>query len=128
MMRMATCQRVLCCRMCISTVADSGTIEKRNTFGRKGPATDNAASLHNERNALTIKGDKITVVCTQIAGLVARRIVCWSGVGDDLERGERFGLIKFSSRTDILMPNNVELAVKIGDRVVGGETIIARIK
>lgn len=107
----------------------AGTIEKAEHIpGRKGPATDNAASLHNERNALTIKGEKITVVCTQIAGLVARRIVCWNGVGDELERGERFGLIKFSSRTDILMPNNVELAVKIGDRVVGGETVIARIK
>lgn len=107
----------------------SGVIEKAEYIpGKKGPATDNAASLYNERNALTIKGDKITVVCTQIAGIVARRIVCWNKAGDELERGQRFGLIKFSSRTDILMPNNVELAVKIGDRVVGGETVIAKIQ
>jgi phosphatidylserine decarboxylase len=107
----------------------AGVIEKAEYVkGKKGPATSNESSLFNERNSLTIRGEKITVVCTQIAGLVARRIVCWNGVGDELEKGQRFGLIKFSSRTDILMPNIVELQVKIGDRVVGGETIIARIK
>jgi phosphatidylserine decarboxylase len=70
----------------------------------------------------------MTVVCTQIAGIVARRIVCWNKLGDDLEIGQKYGLIKFSSRTDLLMPENVEVLVKIGDRVVGGETIIARLK
>jgi phosphatidylserine decarboxylase len=95
--------------------------------GRKSPATSNNASLVNERNALTIENDKISVVCTQIAGILARRIVCWKTEGDKLEKGERFGLIKFSSRTDIKMPVNVELMVKIGDRVRGGETIIARV-
>jgi phosphatidylserine decarboxylase len=96
--------------------------------GKKNPATSDEASLVNERNALTIEGEKMTVVCTQIAGIVARRIVCWSKAGDNLELGEKFGLIKFSSRTDLLMPNEVEVLVKVGDRVVGGETIIARLK
>jgi phosphatidylserine decarboxylase len=95
--------------------------------GKKSPATSNEASLINERNSLTIEGEKMTVVCTQIAGIVARRIVCWSKTGDNLELGEKFGLIKFSSRTDLLMPNEVEVLVKVGDRVTGGETIIARL-
>lgn len=95
--------------------------------GKKNPATSNSASLVNERNSLTIEGEKMTVVCTQIAGIVARRIVCWSKKGDNLELGEKFGLIKFSSRTDLLMPKNVEVLVGIGDRVVGGETIIAKL-
>ena len=95
--------------------------------GKKNPATSNEASLVNERNSLTIEGEKMTVVCTQIAGIVARRIVCWSKTGDNLELGEKFGLIKFSSRTDLLMPNEVEVLVKVGDRVVGGETVVARL-
>ena len=95
--------------------------------GKKNPATSDRASLINERNSLTIEGEKMTVVCTQIAGIVARRIVCWSKEGDQLELGEKFGFIKFSSRTDLLMPKNVEIAVQIGDRVVGGETIIGRL-
>jgi len=94
--------------------------------GRKGPATSNDASFVNERNSLTIENSDLTVVCTQIAGILARRIVCWPKTGDKLERGEKFGLIKFGSRTDLLMPHSVEVAVKLGDRVVGGETIIAR--
>jgi phosphatidylserine decarboxylase len=65
-------------------------------------------------------------VCTQIAGILARRIVCWNREGDVLRRGERFGLIKFGSRTDLLMPNSVEILVKVGDRVRGGESMIGR--
>lgn len=96
-------------------------------FGKKMPATSDNASLINERNSLLIEGEKITVVCTQIAGIVARRIVCWSKVGDYLERGQLFGLIKFSSRTDLQMPANVDVLVKVDDKVKGGETIVARI-
>lgn len=95
--------------------------------GKKAPATSDEASFSNERNSLTIENDKMTVVCTQIAGIVARRIVCWRKQGDKLALGEKFGLIKFSSRTDLLMPKTVEVLVKIGDRVVGGETIIAKL-
>ena len=95
--------------------------------GKKAPATSNEASQTNERNALTIEGERMTVVCTQIVGILARRIVCRSKIGDTLERGEKFGLIKFGSRTDLLMPKNVDVLVKVGDRVKGGETIIAKL-
>jgi len=97
------------------------------TPGKKLPATSNNASFVNERNSLLITSGETRVECTQIAGILARRIVCWPRTGDNLDRGQRFGLIKFSSRTDLLMPAGVSLAVKIGDRVKGGETIIARL-
>jgi phosphatidylserine decarboxylase len=95
--------------------------------GKKLPATKNEASFVNERNSLTIENNEMTVVCTQIAGILARRIVCRAKEGDNLTIGERFGLIKFSSRTDLLMPANVNLEVKTGDKVKGGVTIIGRI-
>ena len=93
--------------------------------GKKVPATRDEASWVNERNSITIVGEKMTVVCTQIAGILARRIVCWNKVGDELDLGQKYGLIKFSSRTDLLMPHAVDVKVAIGDRVVGGETVIA---
>lgn len=105
----------------------TGKIKKIDyIYGKKNPATSNNASLVNERNSLEIEGEKMTVVCTQIAGILARRIVCWSKPGDNLSLGEKFGLIKFSSRTDLLMPKNVKILVEIGDKVKGGETIIAK--
>jgi phosphatidylserine decarboxylase len=90
-------------------------------------ATNEKASLVNEQNALTIQGEKITVVCKQIAGILARRIVVWRGKGDNLALGERFGMIKFSSRTDLILPHNVQVIVAKGDRVRGGTTVIGRI-
>jgi len=90
-------------------------------------ATNEQASVVNEQNALTIQGEKITVVCKQIAGILARRIVCWKHTGDRLNLGERFGMIKFSSRTDVLLPANVKVTVAEGDRVRGGITVIGRI-
>ena len=89
-------------------------------------ATSDNASLVNEQNALTIKGERMTVVCKQIAGVLARRIVCWKRPGDSLELGERFGLIKFGSRTDLIMPPEVEVLVRVGERVSGGVTVIGR--
>lgn len=91
-------------------------------------ATDKRARLENEQNMLTIEGKELTVKCTQIAGILARRIVCWKKVGERVECGERFGMIKFGSRTDLLMPATVEVAVKEGMKVRGGVTIIGRIK
>lgn len=95
--------------------------------GRKGPATSNEASFTNERNSITIQDGRTTVICTQIAGILARRIVCWKKQGDEVELGEKFGLIKFGSRTDVKLPAGTAVTVKIGDRVTGGETIIARL-
>ena len=97
------------------------------TKGKFLMATSKDASLVNEQNALTIRGEKVTVVCKQIAGILARRIVCWKQVGDEVQLGERFGLIKFSSRTDLILPVNVEVLVTEGMRVRGGTTIIGRV-
>jgi phosphatidylserine decarboxylase len=90
-------------------------------------ATNENASSVNEQNALVIQGEKATVVCKQIAGILARRIVCWTRKGDNLALGERFGMIKFSSRTDVILPANVTVTVKEGSRVCGGVTIIGQI-
>lgn len=98
------------------------------TKGKFLMATDDKASLVNEQNALTIQGSRITVVCKQIAGILARRIVCWKEQGERVELGERFGLIKFSSRTDVILPENVEVLVSTGMRVQGGTTVIGRIR
>ena len=95
--------------------------------GRKTPAMSDEASMVNERNSLTIVGENMTVVCTQIAGILARRIVCWKKAGDTVELGEKFGLIKFGSRTDVTVPAGASIKVNVGDRVVGGETIIAEL-
>jgi len=91
-------------------------------------ATDERARDVNEQNTLTIEGSDIRVKCSQIAGILARRIVCWKREGDRVELGERFGMIKFGSRTDVLLPSNVEVVAKKGMRVRGGVTIIGRIR
>jgi phosphatidylserine decarboxylase len=98
------------------------------TKGRFLIATREEASVVNEQNALTIRGDRMTVVCKQIAGVLARRIVCWKQKGERVNLGERFGLIKFSSRTDLVLPPEVEISVRIGDRVRGGVTVIGRLR
>lgn len=98
------------------------------TRGKFLMATNKNASLVNEQNALTIRGDQITVVCKQIAGILARRIICWKHAGERVSLGERFGLIKFSSRTDILLPPQVEVLINEGARVRGGVTVIGRIR
>ena len=98
------------------------------TKGRFMIATRNEASLVNEQNSLTIRGPRVTVVCKQIAGVLARRIVCWSKPGDRLALGERFGLIKFSSRTDLILPPEVEVTTQVGERVRGGVTIVGRLR
>ncbi|MAB86292.1 MAG: phosphatidylserine decarboxylase family protein [Rhodobacteraceae bacterium] len=86
------------------------------------------ASEHNERNSITIESaDKTRIGVTQIAGLVARRIVCFTKVGTHLGVGERFGLIRFGSRLDIFLPEGVEPAVGLGQTAVAGETILARL-
>jgi phosphatidylserine decarboxylase len=98
------------------------------TKGKFLMATNERASLVNEQNALTIEGEKITVVCKQIAGILARRIVCWKQRNDRVALGERIGLIKFSSRTDLVLPASVKVIVTEGMKVRGGVTIIGRIE
>ena len=106
----------------------SGTIEKVDyKSGRFLMATDERARDENEQNTLTIAGGAITVKCSQIAGILARRIICWKREGDRVECGERFGMIKFGSRTDVVLPGTVEILVKEGMHVRGGITIIGKI-
>jgi len=84
------------------------------------------ASTENERNTITISGPEGTVVFKQIAGILARRVVCWKKKGDTVERGERVGLMKFGSRIDIFLDSCWEILVAPGGRVLGGSTILAR--
>lgn len=91
-------------------------------------ALNQQSSLENEQNIVTVENGKIKIVFTQIAGVIARRIVFWKKIGDTLEAGERVGLIKFGSRTDLILPSNIEICVKKGDRVIGGITIIGKLK
>ncbi len=95
--------------------------------GRFMIATDKRASVENEQNVVTMENHLVRVVFKQIAGLIARRIVFWKGVGNELASGERVGLIKFGSRVDVIMPDNVELTVRVGDRVRGGLSILGRV-
>jgi phosphatidylserine decarboxylase len=70
----------------------------------------------------------VTILVKQIAGLIARRIVCWAQKGDDYEKGQRFGLIRFGSRVDIFVPEGTEIKVAVGDIVSGGSSIIGYLK
>ena len=86
------------------------------------------ASLVNESNTVTIAEHGREFIVKQIAGVLARRIVCRVRPGDTLEKGQRYGLIRFGSRTDLLLPATAEIAVQVGDVVRGGETILAFLK
>ena len=103
-------------------------VDVRYKRGRFRAAFNHLASVENEKNTLTIKGDEVTVVCSQIAGLVARRIVCWKSPGNRVRKGDRIGLIRFGSRVDLTVPERVTIAVRIGDRVKGGSSTIGTIK
>ena len=83
------------------------------------------ASEENERNSVVIDGPNGAVGVVQIAGLVARRILCWSKTGDTLGQGERFGLIRFGSRVDVFLPEGASPRVSLGQKMIAGETIIA---
>ena len=96
--------------------------------GRFKPAYKDTVGFENERHMIGIENDRLRITVTQIAGILARRIVSWVTLDDVLEKGERYGLIRFGSCTEIVMPRNVDVLVKKGDKVVGGETIIGRIK
>ncbi len=90
-------------------------------------AFDERASAENERNSITMEGKGYQVRFVQIAGLIARRIVCWRTPGENLRVGDRIGLIKFGSRVDVFLPAGSKVLVKKGDRVVGGKTAIGEL-
>ncbi len=96
--------------------------------GRFFDARDGRASFENERNAVVLEtpgGVKIAFV--QIAGLIARRIICYPRVGDLLQRGGRYGLIRFGSRVDVFLPADVISQVRLGDLTVAGETVLGHL-
>ncbi|MEW6333006.1 MAG: phosphatidylserine decarboxylase family protein [Thermodesulfobacteriota bacterium] len=102
----------------------------RYTPGKFLSANLDKASVYNERNAVLIRTDAgVEVTVTQVAGLIARRIVCWMKEGMKVEKGERFGLIRFGSRVEVLLPLGAAVPlVKTGDRVRAGETPIGELK
>ena len=86
------------------------------------------ASRYNERNAILLETDAGSKLCVvQIAGLIARRIICWLQEGDQVGRGQRLGLICFGSRLDVYLPLETRLKVKLGDRVRAGTSILAEL-
>jgi len=84
------------------------------------------ASLENEQNVFTLSSEYGEIVFKQIAGWVARRVVSWKKTGDAVARGELVGLVRFGSRVDLWLPEGAEIAVKVGDNVKGGSSVIAR--
>ena len=97
--------------------------------GRFRPAYKDEVGFENERHMLGIENEKgFRVTVTQIAGILARRIVSWVTLDDNMEKGQVYGLIKFGSCTELVVPDSVEVLVKKGDKVRGGESVLGRIK
>ena len=107
---------------------DGKILEKYYYPGKFLNAALSKASLENERCAITIQTkEKKTITCVQIAGLIARRILCYKDKGDEVKAGERYGFIKFGSRVDLYLPTNASIKVSLGQTVKNTETIIAEI-
>ncbi len=105
----------------------SGEITKIDYIeGKFINATLDKASEDNERLRLTLKSGSNNIYVTQIAGLIARRIICYLKVNEKVNQGDRYGIIKFGSRVDIEFPNSYSLMVNVGQQCIGGETIIAK--
>jgi phosphatidylserine decarboxylase len=104
----------------------SGKIETINYLeGKFFSANLDKASLDNERNEIMIRSeDGHSIWMVQIAGLIARRIVCWVNVGTTIKKGERFGLIRFGSRVDVYLPEDSQISVKLRDNVKAGQTVL----
>jgi len=108
----------------VNRIPCDGKIEGIHYFkGRFLSANLDKASKDNERNAVLIRmADGRRIMAIQIAGLIARRIVCWIGEGMTVRKGERFGLIRFGSRLDVFMPQDTRILINLGDKVKAGET------
>jgi len=106
---------------------DGKIIFKKEIPGEFFIASEDKASEKNEQTIIIIENSKTKILVKQIAGFIARRIVNTINVGDQVTKGERFGMIKFGSRVDLLLPITTEIKVNIGDKVIGGETIIGQL-
>jgi phosphatidylserine decarboxylase len=113
----------------VNRVPSAGTVEvvKYNP-GKFLVASVDKASTDNEQTAMMISDGKNKILVKQIAGLIARRIVCYARPGDTVKAGERYGLIRFGSRVDLFLPRTAEIKVKIGDRIKGGRDIVGVLK
>ena len=96
--------------------------------GKFKVAFDEEASRVNEQNIVTFAGPELSLVVKQVAGLIARRVICWKKPGDAVGRGDLFGLIRFGSRVDVVMPAQVNIRVAVGDKVCSGSSIIGDYK
>src|SRR5438445_3484553 len=104
----------------------AGVITKINYCpGKFSAAMRECASTDNEQNVITLATESGEITFKQIAGLIARRVVCWKKSGDLVARGERIGLVRFGSRADLWLPRDSELLVKVSDRVKGGSSVVA---
>ena len=113
----------------VNRVPIAGKIQAtRYNPGKFLNAASHKASLDNEQSAILLNNGHVTILVKQIAGLIARRIVCWAKEGDEYQRGQRFGLIRFGSRVDIFLPEGTDIKVAIGDIVNGGSSIIGYLK
>ena len=97
----------------------------RHSPGKFLAADLDKASLENERNSVLFETAAGPVACVQIAGLVARRILCWGRMGETVAAGDRFGLIRFGSRCDIYLPDGADVRVALGQKAIAGETVLA---
>lgn len=94
--------------------------------GRFHMAMKSEASVENEQNVIYLQTARGEIVCKQIAGMIARRVVLWKKSGEEVGRGERIGIVRFGSRMDVWLPRDAEIVVKPGDHVAGGSSILAR--
>jgi len=107
----------------------TGTVRQvQHTEGKFRAAFSDKSSLDNERNAVVLESGGKRFVLVQIAGALARRIVCHVGPGDRLERGQRFGMIMFGSRVDVFLPPGVQPTVSKGERVRAGTSVLGRVQ
>ena len=100
----------------------------QHTPGSFKAAFDSAVGESNERNAIGLRGNKVRVLVVQVAGLIARRIICWCSFGAEVQQGERLGMIALGSRVDIYLPPRVKLKVEMGQRTKAGITVLGEIK
>jgi phosphatidylserine decarboxylase len=113
----------------VNRIPRSGTIEKiLYRAGKFFSANQDRASAQNEQNAVLLRTPEGQEIClVQVAGLIARRIVCWVKAGETIERGERFGMIRFGSRVDLFLPASTRIGIQRGDKVKAGLTILGEL-
>jgi len=106
---------------------DGRVIYRQHRDGLCLDARHAGCSEKNESMTWAFENSRVTIVVRQLTGAIARRIVAWAKVGDELKKGERFGMIRFGSRTELYLPLSATVLVNVGDHVAGGSTVIARL-